>query len=167
MVSVGDIGRRNVGKCLDQRVDLLGIGYTPYTMRNAVLGNKVAQGGFGTDIIHQGVNCRTITVGKEDGPGLSIERIDMANAVALLLLKRIFVLLDGSVLVFVDRATRHNANLAAPVHDKLVEEKTRSILTHERAVGNALAQQIATLFVHLVGIHIHLGIELGFRAVDV
>ena len=97
MVPVRNIGGRNRRKGRLDAPVLLRVLHLPHRMPDAVLRDKVVERLPGRHLVHHPVHRPVGPVGQENGTGVRVCRVHMADAVDLFILPCIFVLFDDAL----------------------------------------------------------------------
>jgi len=105
---------------------------------------------------HEGVHGRFIAIGKKDRAGIRAEGIDEAGAIILLILARLFMLLDEVRIVILDIAYGHEATLDMGTHLLLVKIETVFSLTHQGSLALQLEEILLGLCIY------HRAVVIGF-----
>ena len=163
---VGDVGAGHAAEHELEGLDGLRAPHAPYGLADALAVGEVVERLRGARARHEEREGGLVSVGEEDGPGLAAGRLDVADAVVLLVAARELVALDGAVHVIVERAGRDDARLGTPALLEPIEVVALVGVAHEGAVGGALLEDAAGGGVDVVGVHVVVGPEGGLRAVD-
>ena len=115
---------------------------------------------------HEEGERRVVSVCEEDRARLATGRLDMADAVVLLVAPRELVALDGAVHVVVEGAGGDDAGLRAAVLGEAIEVVALVGVPHQGAVGGVLLENSPRGVVDVVCVHVVLRGKCGLRAVD-
>jgi hypothetical protein len=105
--------------------------------------------------------------GEEDGAGLGVENLDVANAVVLFVRPGEFVFFDDSVQIILTASRGDQTGLPVLSHDLAVEVKERLRVLLQRPVGDEPGKVFAPFGVHLRRVGIDLVGQIDFRLADV
>ena len=103
---------------------------------------------------------------EEDGLVLSVEGVDVADSVELLVGPRVLVDLHAPSVVVGDTDDGHDAGLNDRAHDLPVDRERRCNVANEHAPVEELLEIGAPECVHLVAVRVDRGIEIDLRSRD-
>jgi hypothetical protein len=118
---------------------------------------------FGRLAGHQLVNRPLCAINQKHRAGLRVERLDVANAVVLLVGPGQLVFLDDPVEVILATRGRDQPNLAVPPHDLAVEVETGLRVLPESALGDKSPEILFSLRIDFGRVKVRGGWQIDFR----
>ena len=142
MMAIGNVKAGNGGELALDELDLGVGGEVPGGVADAIGGGEIDGGGLGDFLGHKGVHRRGGAVGEEDGAGLGVQGLDVADAVVFFVGPGELMFFDDVGEIFGAAGGGDEADLGVFAHDLAVEiESGLGILAE-----GALADKVAEIF---------------------
>src|SRR4030095_16358138 len=101
-------------------------------MFDSVGRGEIKEWSFGGFFSNEFIYLRTPSVSQKHGTSLRTQHNHVTRAVVFLITPRSLMFADDVVVVFINRATRHDANLLVLTHHKAVQVKAGCFFSYER-----------------------------------
>ena len=165
-MAIGDVQRRQGFNGRSDACNVIGVVDDPQGVAHARIGGEVrCRGGCGR-LFQNAVDHRTGRMGKEDGSGLRIERLDLPDAIIFLVGAGEFMATDASFVVGGDRRCGDDARLRVVAHDEAVRVVAGMRVPLEDAFANHVCKIFRALGVDLRRIRIRAGWKINFGLGD-
>src|SRR5437762_9099754 len=124
MVAIGDVKRGNSRELSPNKLNFRSLRDHPGRVPNAVAGGEVNLRRLGRPSVHQLIDFRPGAIDQEHRAGLRVERLDVPDAIVLLVRPCQLVLLDDTLQIVFATGHRHQSYLVVLAHDLAIKIET-------------------------------------------
>ena len=145
VMAVGDVERGHFRELADEEIDVRCFRNRPRAVAHAVRRGEVDLRLAGGDAGNERVDFRHGLVGEENRAGLRVERLDVTDAVVLLVRAGEFVLFDDVFQILLATRQADESDLAVAAHHLPVEMEHRRGITPQHAIGDEFLEILTAL----------------------
>ena len=165
-MSVGNVDRRNLRKCVLNHRDIRFVCDHPPPVSDAILTDEIIHRCLLFELCDLLRKFLFGPVCQKDRSGLHAAGIYMVDTVFLLIRSGILMLFNDIVPVIIDGRTSHHSGLTVPVHGQLIEVKARRRILYEFSFPDPLPKHLIRLFIDAGCVSVHIIGKLRLRPVD-
>ena len=162
MMAIGNVEAVDLPERIDDRLVLRGR-HLPHLVTHAVNGGEIKQRRLLNHPRHDRIDRFRGAIRQEHRSRLRADREHVLRAIVFLIRTRLFVFLDQTAIVLVDRIAGGHAGLHVRSHVQPVEIKARRLLDHERRIALELGEVLLRKLIHRIRVRIRAGRKIDLR----